>query len=354
MTSVSLIGRLATDTVALRARMDLLARQVSDGRKGSLYGDIAPQGRQAIDLRAEIGIRATYQGTIDAALGRTQVAQRVMAQLQSIADEAQGWTLSLPGTESGRVTLVAQQARAALVQVAQLLDTRQAGQYVFGGTDSLNPPVPDPDGILSSGMATQIAAAVAGLVPGGAAAVAAASLAAASSDTAGVTPFSAFVSTAGAGLTEARRSVPAEDGSRVDYGLFANRNAAAISTGSTTGSWARDLMLGLATLAAIDPAQIALGADFQAVIAGARYSLTSASEALSQERGVLGSVEKRLESVKQAHADLTVTLRLQLSAIEEVDPAEAITRLQATQTQLQTSYQAIATLSGLSLARFLG
>lgn len=353
MTSVSLIGRLATDTVALRARMDVLARQVSDGRRGSLYGDIAPQARQAIDLRAEISVRATYQGTIDGALGRTQVAQTVMGRLQAIATDAQGLTLSLPGTDSRRVTVVAQQAQAALVQVAQLLDTRQAGEYLFGGSDYLNPPVPNPDGILASGLATQIAAAVAGLVPGGAAAVAAASLAAAGSDAPGVTPFSAFLSDPATGLAEARRSVPDEDGSRVEYGLFANRNAAAASTGNTTGSWARDLMRGLATLAALDPAQVTLGADFQTVVADARSALSRASEALSQEQGLLGSVEKRLEGTKQTHADLTVALRLQLSAIEEVDPAEAITRLQATQTQLQTSYQAIATLGGLSLAQFL-
>ena len=112
-------------------------------------------------------------------------------------------------------------------------------------------------------------------------------------------------------------------------------------------------MRGLATLAAIDPAQVALGADLQAVIAGARGALASASEALSQEQGLLGSVEKRLDGMKVAHGELTVALRLQLSSIEEVDAAEAITRLQATQTQLETSYQAISALGSLSLARLL-
>lgn len=353
MVAVSLLGRLATDTATLRAHMNLLTRQVSDGRKGNLYGDIAPAAKQAIDLRAEIAMRGTYQGTIDGALARTQVTQTVLGQLQSIANDAQGWTLSLPGTDARRVTMVAQQARSALEQVAQLLNTQQAGQYVFGGSDFGNPPIPDPKNIMTSGMVTQIGAAVTGLVPGGAAAVAAASLAAAGSDTAGVTPFSAYLSNPATGLVEPRRSVPDEDGSRMDYGIVANRNAAATSTGNTTGSWARDLMRGLATLAAIDPSQVALGSDFQTVIADARTAITSSSEALSQEQGLLGSVEKRLDIVKQSHADLTVSLKTQISAIEEVDPAETIARLQATQTQLQISYQAISTLSSLTLAKYL-
>lgn len=353
MVAVSLFGRLATDTAALRARMELLTRQVSDGRKGTLYGDTAPEARRAIDLRADIARRATWQGSIDGALGRVQVALTVLGQLETIASAAMAGTLSLPGTDSRRVTVVAQEARAALVQVAQLLNTRQGGEYVFGGSDFLNAPIPDAANVLSSGMTVQIATAVGGLAPGGAAAVSAAALAAASSDTPGVTPFSAFLSDPLGGLAEPRRSVPAEDGLRIAYGLSANRNAAAVSAGNTTGSWARDLMRGLATLAALDPAQVSLGTDFQAVVADAREALRSATETLGQERGLLGAVEKRLEGVRDAHADLTITLRLQLSAVEEVDAAETIAKLQATRIQIEASYQAIATLGGLSLARFL-
>lgn len=353
MVAVSLLSRLAADTAQLRQRMELLSRQVSDGRRGALYGDIAPEARRAIDLRADIALRGTYRGTIDRALGRTGLGQEVIGRIETIANAALAATLSLPGTDARRVTTVAEQARAALAEVAQLLNERQGGEYVFGGSDSLNPPIPDAANILASGMATQIAAAVAGLAPGGAAAVAAATLAAASSDAPGVTPFSAFLSDPLAGLAEARRAVPAEDGPRVAYGLFANRNAAATSTGETTGSWARDVLRGLATLAAIDPSQVALGQDFLSVIATAREGLRSGIEAMAQERGLLGAVEQRLAASREAHAEVTIALRLQLSAIEEVDPAEAITRLQAVQVQLQASYQTIADAASLTLTRFL-
>ncbi|HYF09018.1 MAG TPA: hypothetical protein VD970_15455, partial [Acetobacteraceae bacterium] len=163
MVAVSLLGRLAADTAHLRARLETLTRQVSDGRRGPFYGDVAPEARRAMDLRADIALRATHQGTIAGALGRTGVAQSVLGQLEAIAGDAMAGTLSLPGTDARRVAVVAQTAGAALVQVAQLLNTRHAGEYVFGGSDFLNAPIPDAAGIGTSGMAVQIAAAVQGL-----------------------------------------------------------------------------------------------------------------------------------------------------------------------------------------------
>jgi flagellin-like hook-associated protein FlgL len=202
-------------------------------------------------------------------------------------------------------------------------------------------------------MATDIAAAVAGLTVGNAAAVAAATLSAAQSDAAGTTPFSAFVSDPAQGLGEPRRSVPAAEGERVAYGLFANRNAAATSVGETTGSWARDVLRGLATLAALDPAQAALGTGFTELMAVVRGGLRSAVDAIGVERGALGATEQRLETTARRHAEVSVALAGQIAEIEEVDMAATISRLQATQTQLEASYRAISLVSGLTLTRFL-
>jgi flagellin-like hook-associated protein FlgL len=147
--------------------------------------------------------------------------------------------------------------------------------------------------------------------------------------------------------------VPAAEGERVEYGVLANRNAAATSEGETTGAWSRDILRGLATLAALDPAQAQLGADFTELVASVRDGLRSAIDALGEERGALGAVEQRLEATAVRHSEVTVALTAQLAAIEEVDMAETISRLQATQTQLEASYRAISVASGLTLTRFL-
>ena len=347
------IGRMDAGAAMLRARIELLTRQVSDGRKGPGYGDIAPEARRAVDLRAEMARRETWQGTVSRALARTEVTQQALGRIADIATQFYQEAIRLDGTSGARISAVAAQARAALEEVAGLLNERHAGEYLFGGSDSASPPIPDPSGIATGGMATAIAAAVAGLTPGNAAAVSAATLAAAQSDAAGVTPFWAFLSDPAQGLAEPRRSVPADEGERVAYGLFANRNAAATSEGDTTGSWARDVLRGLATLAAIDPAQAALGTGFTDLMATVREGLRSAVDAIGEERGALGAVEQRLETTARRHAEVSVALAGQLAGIEEVDMAATISALQATQTQLEASYRAISLVSSLTLTRFL-
>jgi flagellin-like hook-associated protein FlgL len=353
MTGITMLGRATAESQQLRARMEVLTRQVSDGRKGELYGDIAPEARRAIDLRAEVARRDAYAGTLDRALARTGVAQKTLSRLSDIAEQFFAETFQLNGVQPGRVGTAARNAAAAMQEVAALLNEQYDGEYLFSGTDSANPPVPDPANIATAGFAADIAAAVGGLGGGNAAAVAAATLAAASSDAAGTTPFSAFLSDPATGGTEPRRSVPSGDGDVVGYGLFANRNADAVSAGETTGSWARDLLRGLATLAAMTDAQTTLGADFTDLVGTIREGLRSAVDGLAQEAGALGATEQRMEATRIRHEEVTVTLSAQLSTVEEVDMAETISRLQQTQTQLQASYRAISMAGSLSLAQFL-
>lgn len=353
MTGINTISRLDAGAQALRLRLDTLTRQQSTGYKGPGYGDIAPDARRAIDLRADVARREVWQGTIDRTLARTSVTQNALGRLSDIATNFYEQATTIDGTNGVLVSSIATQARAAMQEVANLLNERYGNEYVFGGTDTANPPIPDAQGIASSGMATDIAAAVASLSAGNAAAVATTTLAAATSDAAGTTPFSTFLSDPAAGLTEARRSVPAAEGQRVDYGILANRNAAATSEGETTGSWARDLLRGLATLAALEPSQTVLGTDFTDLVATARDGLRSAVDALGEERGALGAAEERLGAISQRHKDVTVTLTTQLATIQEVDMAETISKLNDTKTQLEASYRAIAMVQGLSLTNYL-
>jgi flagellin-like hook-associated protein FlgL len=354
MSAVGLLGRMETDSAALRLRLETLTRQVSTGRKADAIGDLAPQLPRALTLRAEIGRRDAYGSAIGEALGRTAATATALQRLSAIAGEfADGVAMKLDPNDTASLSLVASRARSAMVEVGQLLNSRSNGEYLFGGSDFANPPVPDPDGLPASGMATQIAGAVATLGGGNAAAVAAATKAAAMDDAAGITPFSAFLSDPASGLAEPRRSVPAGDGQAVPYGVPANRNAAVASTGETTGSWARDLLRGLASIAALGPAQAASPADFRALSDSIRQGLRSAANGLADEQGALGLTEQRLQAAQARHATVTDTLTAQLSDIEEVDLAATLTRLQATRTALEASYSAIGQLGGLTLTRYL-
>ena len=347
--------RLQRDTALIRSRLVELNRQSATGQRTDALGDLGAQLPRAFALKAEIARRDGYGQAIGEAQQRAAATQTALTRLTAIGREfGEDVAMKLDPSHPEELPAIAERARQALVEVGQLLNSRSAGEYLFGGSDFANPPIPDPDNLPSSGMATQIAAAVAGLGGGNAATVAAATRAAALDDTAGVTPFSAFVTDPATGASEARRAVPADDGVMVSYGLFASRNASVTSEGETVGSWARDLMRGLMSLASLGSAQTSDADDFREFAVTIREGLRSATTALGGEAGALGQVQARLDSTASRHETLQTALKAQLSDIQEVDRADTLTRLQQTETQLQASYTAISRLGSLSLAQFLG
>ncbi len=355
MAVIDMLSRLNTDTAMLRARLQVLTQQTASGFKSRDLGDLGSDQPRALDLKAEIARQRTYSSAISAAGARANASQTVLSQLQSIASNfADKVAIKLDPKDPQGITAAADQARSALAEVARLLDSQSGGQYLFGGTDLANPPLPNPAGIGSTGFATQIAATVAGLGGGNAAAVLASAVTAAGSNVAGVTPFSAFLSDPTSGLNEPRRAVPTADGQTVPYGISANRNAAAVSVGTpSTGSWARDLLGGLALIANLTPALAAGAPDFQTLASGVQGWLKGAETSLADEQGGLGQTQAQLSALQTTQSQTADALTIQLSGLQEVDMASTITKLQGTQTVLQASYSAIGQLGTLSLVQFL-
>ncbi|MBP0445502.1 hypothetical protein J8J14_12015 [Roseomonas sp. SSH11] len=347
------LARLVAQSASLQAQMDKLSAQTIDGRRGTYYGDLAGDARRSISLRAELDRRETHATAIGRALGRTGAAQEALERLSSIAEEFLTQAGKVSSADSTRITALAGSARQAIGQVAALLNEQHTGSYLFGGADTANPPIPDPGGIMGTAMATDIAAAIASLAPGNSGAVLSATLAAASTTAPGATPFSAYSTDPARGLNEPRPATLTGDGESVATGLFASRNAAADPAGSEAGSWSRDLLRGLMTLASLSPDKTAAGADFDAVMTSVKKGLNAAMVVLGEEAGALGQSEARLESARGRHEELQVALSAQIADVEEVDMAAALTALQETQTRLQASWQALAMLSGLSIASFM-
>ncbi|UPY36839.1 flagellin [Sediminicoccus sp. KRV36] len=357
MSSIEMFTRLTGETAQLRARLDNFTRQATSGLKAEKIGDLAPEIPRAVSLRGEIDRREVYGRAMDQSLGRTAVMQDSLERLTDIAREFRTKAATrISAGDPGSLMTVQSHARAALSEVAHLLNTRHAGEYLFGGSDLSRPPIPNPEGLATGQMAQDIATEIAALPSQGVAVTVAATRSIAQSNAAGVTPFSDFLA-ADAGLPstdqEARRGVPAADGQIIGYGIVANRNAEVVSMGETTGSWARDLMRNLMSLAALKPEQMTDQAVFDGFVATLRDGLYSAELALGEEAGALGNVEARMEATQRRHDDLSAALAQQLSSIEDVDVADVLTRMQATRNALEASYRAIGSLSGLNLANFL-
>jgi len=347
------LGRMVADAAGTRAELDRLTRQAASGRLADTYAGLGTAAPTVLDLRPAIAAQETWQRNIDAAVGRMQVAQSALDRIGAIAADFQAKLSSLNGTNVAAIDSVAANARGALREVAGLLNSTAGGVYVFAGQDSANAPVPNPDGILASGFFTQISATVAGLAGVGASATTVATLAIATSNSPGTSPFSAFLSQPAANLQGQGATAAVGVERREATGVLASANGFVNSIGgSSTGSYMRDVLRALATLGSLSSSQESV-VGFHDLVQDTRDSLRSAVSALAADQGVLGDTQAHLQDMRARMGSVVTALTGQVSNAEDVDMAATLSRLSLVQAQLQSSYQMIAGLQSLSLARFL-
>jgi flagellar hook-associated protein 3 FlgL len=347
-----MLTSIIADNAAIKTRLDQLTTQISSGMVGNTYAGLGANAAVSLNLSPQIATLQTWQNNINAASGTMQVAQTAMTQLQQIAANFLSQTSNLEGFNASQVDSVAASAQQALVQVAELLNSQDGNTFVFSGIDGGNPPVPDPDSILTSGFYTQISAQVAQLGTQGAAVTTANVTAVASSNNPGTSPFSAYLSQPATTLQAP--AIQVGQGQSATVGLLASANSPSVaSTGAaTTGSYMRDLMMALATIGSMTSSQTG-DSDFTTLVQSVNATLTGAIGAMGEDAGVLGNIQTDLTASQTTMAATATVLTTQVGNVQDVDVAQAMTDLTLVQTQLQASYQIIASTSGLSLAKFL-
>ncbi len=346
-------GAMLQDSNTIRQQLNTLTQQAGSGYVSDTFAGLGNGASVALSLAPQVAAAQGWQNDINAATGTMQVAQTALTQISAIASTFYADTNNLNGLNASQVDSTAAAARQALQQVAGLLDSTDGSTYVFAGQDSGNPPVPNPDSVTSSGFFTAIEGAVSGLSGSGAPAVIASTLATASSNAAGVSPFSAALSQPAAALQASLPTVATGPGTQVPIGIPASANAFVASTGgSTTGSYMRDILRGLATLGSLSSSQIN-ASGFAAVVQDVRTSLGGAVTALNEDAGVLGNTQSNLATTQTTLASTVTALQSQLSNAQNVDLAKTLSALTQTQTQMQASYQLISGMQNYSLAKFL-
>lgn len=348
------LGAVMISSAAIKSRLDTLTEQAADGKVSGTFAGLGSGAFVSLSLNAALGHNQAIQNAVSASSGSMQVAQTALSEIGSLASNFYSQTDNLNGLDPSSVDSIAANARAALQQVASLLDSKYGDVYVFAGQDSANPPVPNPDDIGTSGFATQISAAVAALPASGGAATAATTLAIASSNAAGTSPFSTALSQPAAALQSLRPSVGTGDGVSVPTGVIASANGDTTSTGvSTTGSYMRDIMRALATLGSLNSSQVN-ETGFADLVADTRTSLGNAMTALNQDAGIMGDRQTALTTLNTSLARTATAMQAQVSNVENVDMASPLSQLSSVQAQLQASYQIISGLQNLSLTHYLG
>ena len=349
----SVIAQLSADAAVVRQKLDTLTEQSASGLVSQTYAGLGSNASASLDLNPEISQMNTWQSNINAVQGNMQVTQTAVSEISSIASNFASQLNTLNSTDPTAIDTLASSAQQALVEVANLLDSTDASTYVFGGQDSANPPVPNADGILSSGFYTAINSAVAGLGTNGAAATEASILATGSSNATGTSPFSAALSQSAATLQAGLPAVQAGANQFVTTGLLASANTYVASTGSdTTGSYMRDVLTGLATIASLSSSQVD-DSGFETLVTGTESVLQGAVTAMNQDAGVLGNQQTALTDQATTLSDTANALTTQVGAAQDVNAASTATELSLVQTQLQASYQVIANMDSLSLVSYL-
>lgn len=325
-----------------------LTAQASSGLVSSDYAGLGTQAGAALDLSVQLATNTAQQAQATAAAATAKVAQTALGQIQSLVSSFASQLLGPSGGDAASLPTLAASAAGALRQVAGLLNTKVGDVYVFAGQDSRTPPVPDPANIGTSSFLTAIQAAVAALDTSGAATVQTQVLTAAGPGA--TSPFAPSLE-----ASNLPASVDVGAGQTVQPSVLADRNTDAVSAGAgttSTGSYTRDILASLATVASLGTAS-AGDPQVQSLLSSTQSTLSGALDALNTDIGGLGV---RQQTISAAQTELTGTATVltgQLGAAQDADSATVATKLAEVQAQLQDSYKVIANLEQLSLAKYL-
>jgi flagellar hook-associated protein 3 FlgL len=325
-----------------------LTAETSSGYISSDYAGLGNAAGSALDLTSQLAQNTTLQANASTAGNIQQVAQTALGEIQTLVSTISSQLLSPSTTDATGISTLAATANSALTQIASLLDTKVGDDYIFAGQDSSNPPVPDPSGITGSAFYTAIQTAVAALPTSGAAALQSQSLTIAGPGA--TSPFSTTLEASNQPAT-----VDLGNGEQVQVGMLADQNTDAVSAGtgtSSTGSYMRDILMGLATLGSMGSADTTQTYT-QSALSNVQTTLSNANDALNVDIGGLGVRQDAITAAQSDYSDVATALTTQLGTLQDADPATVATQLAQAQTQLQASYSMVAALDQLTLAKYL-
>lgn len=341
-------GRL-TETQASLNRLQI---QVSSGKKSVEYSGLREDARLSLSLRST---RSTNQAFLQSNIvtkTRMEQIQTVLQRIQDIAVDVRNaaWAATSPANLSstqGNAALKAQ-ASAALQEMTQLLNTQIDGFHLFAGRQSDSAPMIDPGNPSTAGSPLGNIAGIVAALP--------------LDDTAasGDTLFDSIVShldgtTVGAVAGASPERYYSGEYSATEESLMVVR----VDTGFDIryGVTGRDnsinaVMQSLYALASVD-LSAAGDAGFRQVARRAAQDLETGQDRVVEEMGELGVKQAQIRELTMRQQNFITTIDVQLGDIEDVDMAEAISRLTFTQNALEASYRMIGAVRELSLVRYL-
>ncbi len=276
--------------------------QIASGKVAQQYSTISADASQLVNVERAVARTEQFNRNIDQALTRLSIMESSVATLVDRATEVLSIISSAMSGQNISDVPLEEFAATFLAEAESLLNTQHEDRYLFAGAQTNNPAVDLND------VAYTPQAGLPGI-------------------------FTAdFNYYQGDTLQLAVRS---DETFETVYGITADEPAFEEM---------------LRALAYMDYA----GANLDDTVLEEAYSLMkSAVDGLSDIRGRIGASTKVLEAAMDGHEDyLTYTTNL-VSTLEDVDVAEATTRLAQDEVQLQGSYLSLSRISELSLLNYL-
>lgn len=293
-----------TMSYTMRTQGSVAERQIeiASGKRAQQYSSISADASQLVNIERSVARTQQFTRNIDQAVTRLNIMDSSVATLVERATEVLSIMSSAMSGQNISDVPLQEFAATFLAEAESLLNTQHEDRYLFAGAQTNNPAVD-----LSDVAYTPQAG-----LPG---------------------TFTAdFDYYQGDTLQLAVRS---DETFETTYGITADEPA---------------FEQMLRALSYMDYA----GANLDNSVLQEAYSLMkSAVDGLSDIRGRIGASTKVLDSAKNGHEDyLTYSTNL-VSTLEDVDVAEATTRLAQDEVQLKASYLSLSRISELNLLQYL-
>jgi flagellin-like hook-associated protein FlgL len=348
---MSTVGSLAQSLLvrnnisSIQDQLNTLQQQVSSGLKTDNYGGLGAQATLDINLRNQVDRLNTYNTDITSLQTRTGIVDQTLNAVHDSTLNMRSVVIQNLNNASGNNTII-QAAQQAIADITNKLQANVDGRYLFAGTKIDQPPM-----VADSTILPQIQALIVNpSSPPGAPGVLQQTPTPANIPAAIQAAVSGFFATS----TNYYAGGSAYPGSHIDDGVTVNTSITGNDPAVT------QLLTGLYTIASLpqpvpDPATPpSLGqSDFNTTVQNASNMISSALSGLETLIAQNGTSQKLLDTTQQNHAATLTLVKGQVDDIENVDMAEASTRVTQLQTQLQASYELTALLKDLSLTNFL-
>jgi flagellar hook-associated protein 3 FlgL len=331
--SVSTIGSSQNNLFILqmlRQEMNLTQERISTGKKGSMLSDLGGTGaKHALSYRNTQAMVNGYITNLNTVKSRLTVMDNAM---NNVADSARDVLTTLRKqiqTADTHEGLLRADAQTALENVLTKLNVRLGDRYLFSGSDINNSPFAS-----ASDLSGNVSAEIANLMSG-------------SFDKDDVVNALRGLNGTDLGFSASSLAADkvtfrADDGRDLDYTVMAHR--AGFS----------DVLRGLSVIANLPtPTNAAEAEQYWTLVNGAMDLLDQGARQIDNYQGTLGSTTRTVSDLLTAHEDNRLTMENLIGNVEDIDTAEAATKLELLKAQLQISYSITASLNQLSLANYI-